>query len=300
VSVNAHFGLWKSCVRIHKRWGRWDWAPGYGRAMRRHSTTTVVAGVVTVLLVSASALPALAQAPTSQAGDQARLDAAIDGFEQRLTDAGWVGEPADDDEDEDDADAGGDAIGDDEFNECFGELAAVLEDVDGEEFPGQTAMRESLEFTFVPAGAVPETTEEFSFELGDEETVAAFAVSVDDTGTQLLDSLVDTMGAKETGDCVREAMEAEMAPSSSDEEIPAEFEFAVANEADLGVGERSARLQLGFDMDFMGMSMVFDFSMYLARVDRDLVMLMHGTFGTPAKMSGFDPLAELQTLVDAL
>ena len=48
------------------------------------------------------------------------------------------------------------------------------------------------------------------------------------------------------------------------------------------------------------MSMVFDFNMYMARVDRDLVMLMHGTFGTPETMSGFDPLAELQTLVDAL
>ena len=208
--------------------------------MRRH-TTTFVAGVATALLVIASGSPAVAEAPTSQAGDQARLDAAIDSFEQRMTDAGWVGAPAEDDEDDDDADAESDALGDDEFNECFGELAAVLEDVDGEEFPGQTALRESLEFTFVPAGAVPETTEEFSFDLDDEETVAAFAVSVDDTGTELLDALVETMGAKETGDCMREAMEAEMAPSSSDEEIPAEFEFAVANEADLGVGERSAR-----------------------------------------------------------
>jgi hypothetical protein len=221
--------------------------------MRRH-TTTFVAGVATALLVIASGSPAVADAPTSQAGDQARLDAAIDSFEQRLTDAGWVGAPAEDDEDDDGADAESDALGDDEFNECFGELAAVLEDVDGEEF----------------------------------------------TGTELLDALVETMGAKETGDCMREAMEAQMAPSSSDEEIPAEFEFAVANEADLGVGERSARVQFGFDMDFMGMSMVLDFNMYMARVDRDLVMLMHGTFGTPEAMSGFDPLAELQTLVDAL
>ena len=266
--------------------------------MRRY-TKSIVAGTAMAVIVSASASPAFAQAP-SQAGDQARLDAVIDSFEQRMTDAGWVGAPAeDDDADESDTDAESDAIGDDEFNQCFGELAAVLEDVDGEEFPGQTAMRESLEFTYVPDGAVPQTTEEF-FDLGDEETVAAFAASVDDTGTALLDQLVDAMGAKETGDCMREAMEADMASSSADEDVPAEFEFAVANEADLGVGERSARVQFGLDMNFMGMAMVFDFSMYMARVDRDLVMLMHGTFGTPEELSGFDPLAELQTLVDAL
>jgi hypothetical protein len=267
--------------------------------MRRH-ITTIVAGVATAMFVIASGSPAVAEAPTSQADDQARLDAAIDSFEQRLTEAGWVGAPAEEDEDDDDDDGESDALGDDEFNACFGELASVLEDAGGEEFPGQTAIRESLEFTFVPAGAVPETTEEFSFDLDAEETVVAFAVSVDDTGTELLDALVDTMGAKETGDCMREAMEADMASSSTDEDIPAEFEFAVANEAGLGVGERSARVQFGFDMDFMGMSMVFDFNMYMARVDRDLVMVMHGTFGTPEELSGFDPLGELQTLLDAL
>jgi hypothetical protein len=263
--------------------------------MRRHMRT-IVAGVATAVIATSSASPVSAREP-SQAGDQARLDNAIDSFEQRLTDAGWVGEPAEADETDDDDD-GSDSIGDDEFNECFGELSAILEDVDAEEFPGQTAMRESLEFTYVPDGAVPATTEEF-FDLGDEETVAAFAVSVDDTGTALLDELVDAMGAKDTGDCMREAMEADMGPSSTDEE-EIEFEFAVANEADLGVGERSARVQFGLDMNFMGMPMVFDFNMYLTRVDRDLVMLMHGTFGTPEELSGFDPLAELQTLVDAL
>ena len=54
------------------------------------------------VLIAAVCSPGLAGA--AAADDQARLDEAIDGFNERMTAAGWVSEgPADDDdEDEDD------------------------------------------------------------------------------------------------------------------------------------------------------------------------------------------------------
>ena len=271
--------------------------------MRRH-VKSVFAGAACSVLLAAGALPAVASAD-----DQARLDAAIDAFEQRMTDAGWIGEPSEDDEPddtfepddsfddefEDDSDTS-----DDPFNECFGELSGLFEDAENAEFPGQTALRESREFTYAPEGAAPETTEEFSFELDAEETIAAFAISVDESGADLLDSFVDTIGAKETGDCMREAMEEEMASSSSDEELVSELEFAVENEADIGIGDRSARVSFDMSATLMGIAFDLDFNMYLARVDRDLAMVVHGTVGDVETMSGLDPLAELQTIVDSL
>jgi len=268
--------------------------------MRRHTQTVLAAATGAILLLVAGASPAAAQAATTPTGDQARLDAAIEAFEQRMTDAGWVGEPA---EEGDDAAEGEDdsALGDDELNACLGELAVIFENVDSEEFPGQTGMRESLEFTYLPEGAVPETTEEFSFDLEAEETAAAIAVSVEDSGVELLDSFVDKIGAKETGDCMREAMEAEMAADATDEEMPVgDFSFEVENEADLGVGDRSARLTFDLAVELMGIELAFDVDMYLVRVGHDLVIVIHGTFGEVETMSGFDPLAELQTIVDSL
>lgn len=263
--------------------------------MRRH-TKTILAGAACALFVM-PASPVFAQSD-----DQARLDGAIDAFEQRLTALGWVGELADEDEDDGVEDEGGDVtMGDDEFDECFGELAAVFEDVDDEEFPGQTAIRESLEFTFAPDNGVPATTEEFSFDFGSEETATAVAVSVDDSGLALLDSFVEQMGDKAMGDCIREAMEAEMsADSAAPDEVAMDFDVQVENEADLGIGDRSARLAFGFDGSVMGMSMILDVNMYMALVDHDLVMVMHGTFGSTEIATTLDPLAELQTLVDSL
>ena len=267
------------------------------KLMRRH-VKSVFAGAACTVLLAAGVLPAVASAD-----DQARVDAAIDAFEQRVTDAGWIGDPSADDEPddtfddefEDDSDTS-----DDPFNECFGELSGLFEDAENAEFPGQTALRESREFTYAPEGAAPETTEEFSFELEAEETIAAFAISVDESGADLLDSFVDTIGAKETGDCMREAMEGEMATSSSDEELVSELEFAVENEADIGIGDRSARVSFDMSATLMGIAFDLDFNMYLARVDRDLAMVVHGTVGDVETMSGLDPLAELQTVVDSL
>jgi hypothetical protein len=267
--------------------------------MRRHNRT-VLAGAASALIACAGASPATALTASTSTADQARLDAAIDAFEQRMTDAGWMGEPAE--EGEDDAEGEDDsAMGDDEFNACLGELAFIFENVDDDEFPGQTGMRESLEFTYLPEGAVPETTEEFSFELEAEETAASIAVSVEDSSIELLDSFVDAIGAKETGDCMREAMEAEMAADATDEEMPiSDFSFEVENEADLGIGDRSARLTFGLAAELMGIEFALDMDMYLVRVGRDLVIVIHGTFGEVVTMSGFDPLAELQTIVDSL
>jgi hypothetical protein len=266
--------------------------------MRRH----ISAGLAGAVIVIAGAAGSQAYA---QADDQARVDAAIAAFEQRMTDAGWSGSPVDDDEDDEaDEEDGDDAdvtMGDDEFTECFGELAAVIEgSPDPDEFPGQTALSESMEFSYAPPGGdVTSTTEEFTFDMELEETVAAIAVSVDEANTELLDTFVDTMGAKDTGECMREAMTESLETDTSADEIPIEFDVRVDNEADLGIGDRSARMAFGVSTSFFGMPMVFDVEMFMATVDRDLVMLMHATGGAEAA-SGFDPLAELEALADSL
>jgi hypothetical protein len=231
--------------------------------------------------------------------DEARLDAAMAGFNERMTAAGWesqgpVEDDADDEEDADDAEA--EAAGDEAVAECFGEMPAILENDDLDEFPGQTASSESEEFLWpLPADAT-DTTEAFSFDLA-EETAAAFAVTVDDANVATVTEFVELFGAKETGDCIREGLEAEMAAESDDSEIPVEFEINVSNEADLGIGDPSAALSFDVSTVFM-VPITLSADVVFAQVGNDLVGVAYTVTGDA--QSDFDPRAELELIVDSL
>jgi hypothetical protein len=263
-------------------------------------------GLVRMVLAAATsgAIAIGAAVPAGAApDDQARLDGAIDSFEQRMTDAGWSGAPADDDDDDDGDDS---ALGDEEFAECLGELATLFEGTAStDEFPGQTALRESLEFTYVPPGepSAP-TTEELSFDFGVEEMIAAFALSVDDANVELIDSFVDQVGAKSTGDCLAEAMNEQLTADTIADELTLDFETHVANAADIGVGDRSARMEFELSTDLFGMPLTISVDLHMARVDRALVMVLHSIFGSgeiaPDDVSDIDPLAELGLIADSL
>lgn len=248
----------------------------------------------------APAAPAYA---ATAADDQARLDRLIEAFEARMTAAGWVGAPADDDDDDEEGgDAGDDgSLSDEQFAACLGQFDPLFQaTASSDELPGQTALRESLDFTYTPPGdPVPSTTDGFDFEVDPEEHVAAFAVSVDAASVPLLDMVVELIGAKSTGECITEAMDAAMT-EVDDDALDAGFDVTVSNEPDLGVGHNSARMDYGLSADMLGPSFVIDVALVSARTDRHLVLLLYSTTGGEAGPSGFDPLAELGLLAAAV
>lgn len=256
-------------------------------------------GSTAAALTVATALPA-----TAASDDESRLDAAMQGFNERMTEAGWEsqGLPEEatqgtsvEDEDAEDEEL---TAEDEAFTECMGELGTLFEGGD-DAFPGETARAWSEEFTFSPPSDAPETTEAFSFDFdAQEEEASAFAVSVDDASVGTLEDFVEVLGSEQTGECIREALEAEMATDSSDAPIPMEFEMDVTTEGDLGVGEQSARLGFGISANIFGIPLDLDASVLMARVGSDLVAVTH--FATGEATSGFDPVAELQALADTV
>ncbi len=230
---------------------------------------------------------------TAASEDQERLDTAMEAFNGRMTAAGWDSQGAvEDDDDDDDAEAEGDEA----VAECFGELPAILEDLDADEFPGQTASSESEEFLWLPPTDAPDTTEAFSFVL-DEETAGAFAATVDDANVSNVTEFIEVFGAKDTGDCIREGLEAEMAAESEESEIPAEFDVKVSNEGDLGIGEHSAALSFEVSTVFM-VPITLRADVVIAQVGNDIAGVVYTLTGDP--QSGFDPRAELQLIVESL
>jgi hypothetical protein len=224
------------------------------------------------------------------ADDQQRLDAAMDAFDDRMTAAGWEsqGPPP---EDDDDAFGAGDEV----VAECLDELAELFEDLNDNEFPGQVAMSTSDEFSFVPADA-PATTAEFSLDVSGE-TTSAVSATVDDANVASVTQYIDVLGSKETGDCLRQAMEASMEAESEDSDIPFEFEFNVSTEGNLGIGDHSAALSYELSAVFI-VPISFAAEAVFAQSGNDFAAVVHVVEGEP--QSGFDPRAELQTIVDSL
>jgi hypothetical protein len=249
-----------------------------------------IATLSSVLVVAVVAAPAVA---ASAAGDdQARLDAAIDGFSERMVEAGWESQgPADDDDDEEEVSSDDEIVA-----ECFADLGFIFEDLDADELPGQIATSESDEFSYAPAGDEASTTDFLSFDIT-EETASAFAASVDDANVDTLTRYIDILGDKSTGDCLREAFEEEMAAEAQDSDIPVEFDVNVASEGDLGIGEHSAALGYELSGEFF-VPINLDVDVVLAQVGNDVVGVAHLISGEPE--SGFDPRAELQSIVDSL
>jgi hypothetical protein len=270
---------------------RSQWLDGSSvRGMKRRSIA--VAGVLMTAVVGGTTSLAMAASD-----DEARLDAAMEVFNERMIAAGWESQgPVDDDDDQDDDDAETEGAGDEALRECFGEMPTIFEDLDADEFPGQTASSESEEFLWPTPSDSTDTTEAFSFDLT-EETAAAFAATVDDANIATVTEFVDVFGAKETGDCIREGLEAEMAAESEDSEIPVEFDVSVSNEGDLGIGEHSAALSFEVSTVFM-VPITVRVDVVFAQVGNDIAGIAYTATGDP--QSDFEPRAELQLIVDSL
>ena len=228
----------------------------------------------------------------TSADDQATADAAIVAFSERMTAAGWESRgPTELDEE---------SANDDLFSACQQELAGVQSVFTGE-FEGETAQNYSDEFVFVPEGGQPATTETFAFSA-DGEFAAAFVVSVDDDHRAELDKLVEMIGSPELVACIEQSIAEDMAPDSStatsDALLEPSFEYTIENEADLGVGDSSASLNIAFGSDIMGEPFQFDTTLYFAQVDRTLVGVLTGSSGDAEPTSGFDPVEELTALAE--
>jgi hypothetical protein len=240
--------------------------------------------------------------------DEARLDAAMEAFNERMTAAGWDSQgPVDDeddgDDDDDEADAEADTAGEEAFTECFGEMPAIIDNFDADEFPGQTASSESEEFLLrSPEFLQPsspdatDTTEALSLDLT-EETAVSFAATVDDANVSTVTEFIDVLGAKETGDCIREGLEVELAAESEDSDTPVEFDINVSNEADLGIGENSAALSFEVSTVFI-VPITLRADVVFSQVGNDIVAVAYTATGDP--QSDFDARAELQLIVDSL
>ena len=252
------------------------------------------------------ALPVLALSfgpgnPAAAAGDQARLDAAIEGFESRMTEAGWVPQDAarDDETDtsgapDDEADEDDVSIGDEEFAACFGDLADAFGGMDGtEEFPGQIAERTSDEFAWLPDSDVTATTEAFSFDIA-EQTVEASAAAVADEQVPMVTRLIEILGDQATGQCMRDAFATAMSEEPESGDIPIDLEIEVTNEADLGIGDHSASLGMTMSMVFF-VPIQFNFETAIAQVDNTVVAVSHSITGEA--MTEFDPADELRMIV---
>jgi hypothetical protein len=247
---------------------------------------TAVVGGTTALVSAAS-------------DDEARLDAAMEAFNERMTAAGWQSQgPVDDDDDDDvdDDDAEAEDAGDDALRECFGEMPAIFDNFDADEFPGQTASSESEEFAWPAPSDSTGTTEEFSFDFA-EETTSAFAATVDDANVSTVTEFIELFGAKETGDCIREGLEAEMGAESEDSEIPVEFEINVSNEGNLGIGEHSAALSFDVSAVFV-VPVNLRADVVFAQVGNDIAGVAYTVTGDP--QSDFDARAELEMVVESL
>jgi hypothetical protein len=241
-------------------------------------------------LLAAAAIGSPGLVVTAAADDQERLDAAIEAFNDRMAAAGWESEGPPDEEDEELT------TGDAAFTECLDGLADLFENFDADEFPGQVAASTSDEFTYVPAPDGPATTAEFSFDLT-EETVSAFSATVDDANVGTVTQYIEIIGSKDTGDCMRQAMEAELEAESEDSDVPVELDLNVSNEGDLGIGDHSAAF--GFELSTVFIvPITVDAEIVFAQVGNDFVGVAHLVAGDSA--SGFDPRAELQTIVDSL
>ena len=258
------------------------------------SRIAIVAGSVALLAVTTGALPVGASAD-----DQARLDAAIDAFGERMTDAGWTSEGStDDDEPSDDVDVDVDEMSEEDaaFAECFDELGIPIEG-DLEEFPGETARSESDEYSFDATPEVSETTELFAIDF-EGETISAFAVTVDESGTDTVEQFVEVFGSEETSDCLRSAFESMMAGDIEDTDVPVDFDVEVTTASDLGIGDQSARFELSLAGEVMGFSLDTVSQLVMARVGSDLVAVAHVVLG--GADSAIDPVEELRLLVDSL
>jgi hypothetical protein len=235
-------------------------------------TRLLVAAATPFALVAVGGLPA-----TVDPDDQAAADAAVAVFNERLTDTGWTStgpftqsQPAAEEEGE--------------FGACLDGVEQYRDYTDLH-FDGETARAFSDNFELV--GDAPVSTGS----VGDYGYAGAVVLTAEESAVGVLDGFVAQLGAEETLACIAE----QSAFASMDAE-DSSVELAMSNEANVGVGDASARLDFSVTMDYQGSDLSTSATFAAARVDRTLVVVAAG--GSGAGASSLDPVAELAAMVD--
>lgn len=259
-------------------------------------------------IVIGAVLAATSVAAPAADDDQARADAAIDGFTARMVDLGFVIDDNDDRDDEDgDAPRDNDDTADDTADtadtadDCFVDAGLEYDDdqpltpTDGD----TTAEAESPELEFPAEVAL--STDPFEA-LGEvPETIGAMVSMFDAADVDAAGAVVDWLGSKEAARCFERQWAAEMF-GEADPDDPATAamtpELDVTSRRDIGVGDRSARIDMDVSMRVF-VTLEFRITMVIAQSGRSSATVMHVS-GADGPTSGVDPVAELELLIDAL
>lgn len=251
------------------------------------------ARLVLILLTSLATIGMTAErVAATAADDQAAADAAMASFNERMAAAGGVSDGPPDLTAAEDAEA----VEDDPFAGCFGDITGL--EPNGR-LEGETARAFSDNFTFPPDGE-PLDTDPLSMAISQDDAVSAAVITVDADHADAVDELVRALGSDEAATCLEglfNDMAADEANAGSSPNA-AGFEVDVAAEADLGIGDASASLQLALTDSADGTASESNTAVYLARSDRSLVYLTISTDAEPNAV--FDAPAELVAIVDSL
>lgn len=208
-----------------------------------------------------------------ESDDQDRATAAIEQFEQRLTDAGWVPD-ADDDEDDLDND-----LTDDAFTDCGDDLFAGLETA----LSDPTGFGESDEFVFIAADQ-----SETNPLVTSEEFTTATVVLVDTAATDELTDFVDVFASEELITCFQQAAATE-----------SEFDDTITSGPGLKLGDQSAEIDFNLNRLVLDAPVAVDITFDVVRQGRAVVLLTTGQVGAEP-MSGLDRTEEMRLLLAAV
>ena len=240
--------------------------------------------IVTAAVIGGAGLAASGSVSAS-AEDQAAADAAIAGFNERLTEAGGESSgppdttPIDPEE----------YVEENPGSECFGEFATGLDP--GGHVEGETARADSDHFSLP----------------GDEGTdeIDAGVVVVDEEHEDAIREFVEKLGTEELATCLEEAfaamIEAEAAAAEEASETTLADDFGsieVEAESDIGVGDASAHVRIGTVFTYDDVTYESNLDVYAAVSGRSLAAITVATEEEPA--TDFDPVAELEALLEAL
>ena len=104
-------------------------------------------------------------------------------------------------------------------------------------------------------------------------------------------TFVEQLGAEETVTCI-----AGLPAFQSMDDDATTLEVAITNEANVGVGDASARLDFSLTVAYEGTDITTSATFAAARVDRTVVVVAAGGSGSAA--SSLDAVAELAAMVD--
>ena len=229
--------------------------------------TRLLVAMAAPLALGASGVVSASAAPN----DQSTADAAVTVFNERLTAAGWSSTgPFTQAEPEGEETT--------EFGGCLNGFERYLDYTDVN-FEGETARAFSHNFELV--SSEPEPTDP----VGDHGYAGAVVLTADDSAVGLLDTFVLQLGDPDTVTC--------MMQQPAFDEIT---DMTVSNEADVGVGDASARLDVAVSVSYEGAEFAVASTFAAAHVDRSLLVVVAGGSGSAA--AGLDPIAELAAMVD--